>query len=94
MSFPGGLVVKNCLLMQETWVQPLRWEYPLEREMAMHFSILVWEIPWAEESGGLESMESQRVRRDLTTKKQQQYETHLLFSPYRYLYSNFSFFLT
>ena len=67
-------MVKNCLLMQETWVHPLRWEYPLEREMATHFGILVWEIPWAEESGGLESMESQRVRHDLTTKKQQQYE--------------------
>ena len=86
MGFPGDLVVKNCLPMQETWVQPLSWEYPLEREMVSHSSILAWEIPWAEESGGLESMESQRVRHDLTIKKHQQYETHLLFSPYRYLY--------
>ena len=75
------------------WNIPLSWEYPLEREMTTHFSILVWEIPWAEESGGLESMESQRARHNLTA-KQQPYETCLLFSPYRYLYSNVLFFLT
>ena len=36
-------------------------EDPLEKEMATHFSILTWEIPWTEEAGGLQSMGSQRV---------------------------------
>ena len=47
--------------MQETWVQSLGWEDPLEEQMGTHSSILAWEIPWAEEPGGLQSMGSQRV---------------------------------
>ena len=46
-----------CLPMQdtqETWVQSLGWEDPLEEVMATHSSILVWEIPWTEDSGGLQ----------------------------------------
>ena len=54
--------------MQETWVRSLGQEYPLEEEMATHSSILVWEIPWTEEPGGLQSMELQRVRHHLATK--------------------------
>ena len=50
--------------MQETWIQSLAWEDPLEKEMANHSSILAWRIPWTEEPGGLQSMESQRVERD------------------------------
>jgi len=50
--------------MQETWIRPLGQEDPLEKEMATHFSILAWRIPWAEEPGGLQSMGSQRVRYD------------------------------
>ena len=46
--------------MQETRVQPLVWEDPLEKEMATHFSILAWEIPWKEEPGRLQSMGSQK----------------------------------
>ena len=42
--------------MQETWVQALGWENPLEKEMATHCSILAWEIPWTEEPGGLQSL--------------------------------------
>ena len=42
--------------MQETLVQSLGWEDPLEKEMATHFSILAWKIPWTEEPGGLQSM--------------------------------------
>ena len=42
--------------MQETWVQSLGQEDPLEREMATRSSVLAWEIPWTEESGGLQSM--------------------------------------
>ena len=54
-------------------VQSLGWEDPLEKEMATHFSILVWEILWAEESGGLQSTGSQRVGYDLSTKPQPPY---------------------
>ena len=42
--------------MQETWVQSLGWEDPLEKEMATHSSILAWRIPWTEEPGRLQSM--------------------------------------
>ena len=48
--------VKNLLAVQETQVRSLSQEDTLEKEMAMHYSILSWEIPWAEESGGLQSM--------------------------------------
>ena len=47
--------VKNLPTMQETQVQILGWEYPLEKEMATHSSILGWEIPRTEEPGGLQS---------------------------------------
>ena len=50
--------------MQETQVQPLDREDPLEKEMATHSSILAWRIPWTQESGGLQSMGSQRVGHD------------------------------
>ena len=46
--------------MQETWVQSMDQEDPLEKEMATHPSVLAWEIPWTEESVGLQSMGSQR----------------------------------
>ena len=45
--------IKNPPAMQETWVQSLSWEDPLEEEMATHSSILAWRIPWREEPGGL-----------------------------------------
>ena len=48
--------------MQETWVQSLDLEDPLEEGMATHYSILSWRIPWTEESGRLQSIWSQRVR--------------------------------
>ena len=57
-------MAKNHLSVQETWVQSLGWDNPLEKEMATHSSILAWRIPWIEESGGLPSMGSQRVRQD------------------------------
>ena len=44
------------------WVRSLGGEDPLEKEMATHCSILVWRIPWMEEPGGLQSIESQTVR--------------------------------
>ena len=55
-------MVKNLPVIQETQVLSLAHEDPLEKEMATHSSILAWEIPWIEESGGLQSMGSQRVR--------------------------------
>ena len=61
---PSGSVIKNHLPTQETQVQPLGQEDPLEKEMATHSRILVWEIPWTEVPGGLQSMELQRVRHD------------------------------
>ena len=49
-------MVKNLSAMQETWVQSLGQEDPLEKEMATHPSILVWRNPWTEEPGRLQSM--------------------------------------
>ena len=46
--------------MQEMWVQSLSWEDPLEEEMATYSSVLAWEVPWTEESGGPQSIGSQR----------------------------------
>ena len=57
-------MVKNVPAVQETWVQSLGWEDPLEEGMATRSSILAWRIPWTEEPGGPQSMGSQRVRRD------------------------------
>ena len=53
--------VKNTLAIQETWVQSLCQEDPLEKEMVIHSSILAWRIPWTEEPGGLQSTGSQKV---------------------------------
>ena len=54
-------MVKNLPAMQETQVQFLGWEDPLEEEIATHSSILAWRIPWTEKPGGLQSIGSQRV---------------------------------
>ena len=48
--------VKNLLAMQETWVRYLGQEFPLEKGMTTHSSILAWIIPWTEEPGRLQSM--------------------------------------
>ena len=57
-------MVKNLPAMQETWVQSLDEEDPLEKGMSTHSSILAWRIPWTEEPGGLQSMGLQRVGHD------------------------------
>ena len=49
---------------QEMWVRSLGWEDPVQKEMATHSNILAWRIPWMEELGGLQFMESQRVGYD------------------------------
>ena len=59
MFLTGSSDGKNLPAMQETHVQSLGLEDPLEKEMAAHSSILAWRIPWAEEPGGLQSMGSQ-----------------------------------
>ena len=57
-------MIKNLPAMQETRVQSLGWEDPLEKEMAVHSSILAWESPWTEEPGRLQSLALQRVVND------------------------------
>ena len=57
-------IVRNLPTMQETWVQILGGEHPLEEDMATHSSILAWRIPWTEEPCGLQSIVSQRVKYD------------------------------
>ena len=57
-------MVRNSPAMQETWVRSLDREDPLEKEMATHSIILAWKIPRTEETGKLQSMESQRVGQD------------------------------
>ena len=58
-DFPMAQVVKNPPAMQETQVQFLGWEDPLEKEMATHSSTVAWKISWMEEHGRLQSMGSQ-----------------------------------
>ena len=60
-------LVKNLPAMQETWVQSLGWEGPLEEEVATHSSILAWRIPRTEEPGGLQSMGLQRIGHNRST---------------------------
>ena len=56
-------MVKNLPAVQETLVQSLGWEDPLEVGMTTQFSILAWRIPWTEEPGELQSIKSQRQTR-------------------------------
>ena len=62
-DFPHGSDSKVST-MWETWVRSLSWEDLLEKEMAIHSSTIAWKIPWREEPGRLQSMGSQRLRRD------------------------------
>ena len=64
-------IIKNLPATRETWVQSLGWEDPLEKGMATHSSILAWRIPRTEDSGRLQSMESQRIRHDLAARHTQ-----------------------
>ena len=60
-------IVKNLLGLQETWVQSLGREDPLEKGMATHSSIFAWGMSWTEEPGGLQSMGLQRIGHDGVT---------------------------
>ena len=62
--FPVTQKVKNLLAIQETQIQSLSREDPLEKGMAIDSSILAWRIPWTEGPGGLQSVRSQRVEHD------------------------------
>ena len=66
-DFRIAQMVKNLPVVQETRVQFLGQEDPLEKEMATHSSILAWRIPWTEEPGGPQSMGSPRVGHDYMT---------------------------
>ena len=57
-------MIKNLPAVQDTQVQSLGREDTLEKEMAIHSSILAWKIPWKEDPGGLQSMGRQRVGHD------------------------------
>ena len=67
MAFLVAQMVKHLPAVQETQVQSLSWEDPLEKEMATHSSTLAWKIPWTEKPGGLQSMGLQRVGHDWVT---------------------------
>ena len=73
LGFPGGSVVKNLPANQETWVQSLGDEDPLEKEMATHSSILAWESHGQRCQVGYSVWGGKSVGRDLVTKQQQQY---------------------
>ena len=64
LGFPGGSDGKEstCSAGDLGWI--LGWEDPLEKGMAIHSSILAWRMPRTEDAGGLQSMESQRIRYD------------------------------
>ena len=80
MGFPSGSAVKNMPAKQQTWVQSLSKEDPLEKDMPTHSSSLPWEIPWAEESGGLQSIGS-----DTTEHASMIKIAHGLQSPFQWL---------
>ena len=67
LELPSGSVVKNLPATQETWVQSLGQEDPLEKGMATHFRVLAWGIPGTEEPDRLQSLELQRVRHNWAT---------------------------
>ena len=60
-------MVEHLPAMQETKLQSLGWDDPLDREMATNSSILAWRTLWTEEPGGLQSMELQRIRHECVT---------------------------
>ena len=93
---PGHSVVKNRPAVQETWVQSLGQEEPLEKEMAAHYRILAWEIPWIEGPCGLQSEGVTKSQTQLsdsaitkTIKGFDKYETIILNN---FIFNNFSLF--
>ena len=66
-------MVKNQPVKQKTWVRALCQEDSLKKEMAIHSSILTWEIPWTEKPRGLQSMGLPRVGHDLVLTTSHEY---------------------
>ena len=66
-ALKGAQMLKNSPAIQETQVQSLGQEDLLEKGMATHSNILTWRFPWTEEPGGLQSMESQKIRHNWVT---------------------------
>ena len=62
LGFPGVSVVKNLQNSVGDTVLSLGWEDPLEKGMATHSIILAWEVPWTDESGGMQSMGLQKIQ--------------------------------
>ena len=67
MGFPADSVVENLPANAGDAVQSLGWEDSLEEETATHSNILIWEIPWSEDPGRLQSMDCKRIRYNLAT---------------------------
>ena len=95
MEHTCSMILQHSLVAQrlkrlpatwEIWVRSLGWEDPLEKEMAIHFSILAWRIPWMEELGGLQSMGSQRVGHDWATSLSQTYFSMTFFDNKKWTY--------
>ena len=78
-DFLVAQTVKRLPTMWETRVRSLGGEYPLEKEIANHFSTLAWKIPWMEEPGRLQSMESQRVGHNWVTSLYHSLSTSFVF---------------
>ena len=70
LGFVGGSAIKILLAMQETWIWYLGQEYPLEKEVATHSSILSWEIPWTDELVGYSPWVHKKVGYYLATEQQ------------------------
>ena len=80
-------MVKNLPAVQETCIQSLGWENPLEKRMATHSSIVAWRIPRTKEPGKLQSMGSQRIRHEWATNALTlNIFVHLLFNQIKEMY--------
>ena len=92
-GFPGGSVLKNLPAMQEIQVQSPGWEDPLEEKIAIHFSLLAWEIPWTEEPDRLHTVHGIARESDSVTKQQHKlwsFSYHEKYSPDQLLLTVFS----
>ena len=91
-GFPGGSGVKNPPAKQETWIQSLGQEDPLEKEMVIHSSLLACETPWTEEPAG--SNPRGRKQSDMTERlNHHHYPTDVSTLPSYFDYLTFSFHL-
>ena len=90
MGFPGGSMVKKiCLPMKEVQVWSLDGKDPLEKEITTHSSIVAWEIPWTEQPGGLQSMQSLKHMTQFRDQNKQTNYTLFYFYPHFKFMSNF-----